>query len=370
MVTSVHARKRSHTGWQVREVSGIIVHEVAVPYENNMGTAARTRAFFEFALRAGPRAVRIQPDIVFATSTPLTIAIPAAYAKLRTGAPIVFEVRDLWPAIPIAMRIIRDPLSRQMAHWLERFAYWRADRIIALSPGMARGVAKVGVHPYEIAVVPNGCDLDVFRPQRESLDLGQSELPDSAICLYAGTLGQANGVSYIVDVAAEMQSLTRDVHFLIVGDGKESDLIRKRAEELGVLNRTLFLRRSVPKKEIAKLLDDCSIALSVFIDLPELWDNSANKFFDALAAGRPIAINYRGWQADLIDKHDLGLVLPPDSPGIAAAMLARFLSDRERMVKCGWNSRRLAEQEFHRDRLSEKALEVIRSVVVRAYSFK
>ncbi len=327
-----------------------------------MGSAARIRAFFEFALRAGPRVVGIRPDIVFATSTPLTIALPAAYAKLRTGAPIVFEVRDLWPAIPIAMRIIRDPLSRLIAHWLERFAYRRADRIIALSPGMARGVTKVGVHPYEIAVVPNGCDVELFGSQSDGRAPNEPELADRAMCLYAGTLGQANGVSYIVDVAAEMRSLTRDVHFLIVGDGKEFDLIRNRAEQLGVLNRTVFLRRSVPKKEIAKLLEECSLALSVFVDLPELWDNSANKFFDALAAGRPIAINYRGWQADLIDKHDLGLVLPPDSPGTAAAMLARFLSDRERIVKCGRNARKLAEQAFHRDRLSEKVLEVIRSV--------
>ena len=93
IVTSVRTRSRSHRGWRIREVDGISIHEIAVPYDNHMGAAARVRAFFEFAVRAGPRATAIQPDVLFATSTPLTIAIPAAYAKLRTRAALVFEVR-------------------------------------------------------------------------------------------------------------------------------------------------------------------------------------------------------------------------------------------------------------------------------------
>ena len=152
--------------------------------------------------------------------------------------------------------------------------------------------------------------------------------------------------------------------FLIVGDGKEADLVCSRAEEYGILNRTLYVQQALPKRSIAALFDACSVAFSVFIDLPEMWHNSANKFFDALAAGRPVAINYRGWQADLIARHDLGLVLPADAPVVAARMLADFLADREAVSRCGRNARRLAKREFGRDELAEKALAVLHSVAL------
>ena len=369
VVTSARARTRTHRGWRIRDVDGIMVHEIAVPYDNNMGTSARLRAFVEFAIRAGPRASAIQPDALFATSTPLTIAIPAAYAKFRTRAILVFEVRDLWPAIPIAMGVIRDPLSRMVARWLERFAYRIADRIIALSPGMANGVSATGVHANEVVVIPNGCDLDLFgssnsRATESGVDVWKTKFANRTMCLYAGTIGRVNGLSYIVDVAAELRSIAPDVLFLLVGDGKEADLVRMRAEDCGILNRTLYVQGALPKRSIAALFEACSVAFSVFIDLPEMWHNSANKFFDTLAAGRPVAINYRGWQADLIAHHDIGLVLPVDSPVVAARMLADFLADRETVSRCGRNARRLAETMFGRDELADKALGVLRSVAL------
>ena len=367
VVTSVRTRDRTHRGWRVRHVDGIAIHEVAVPYDNQMGAAARVRAFFEFAIRAGPRAGAIQPDVLFATSTPLTIAIPAAYAKIRTRAPLVFEVRDLWPAIPIAMGIISDPLSRMAARWLERFAYRTADRIIALSPGMADGVSATGVHNQEIVVIPNACDLELFgSPQgsadEHGADVWASKFANRTMCLYAGTIGRVNGLSYIVDIAAESRSIAPEILFLIVGDGKEAGLVRRQAEDCGVLNRTLYLQEPLPKRSVASLFEACSVALSVVIDLPEMWHNSANKFFDALAAGRPVAINYGGWQADLVARHDLGLVLPVKSPREAAHMLADFVADREAVSRCGSNARRLAEQEFGRDNLSDRARKLVHSV--------
>jgi hypothetical protein len=67
-------------------------------------------------------------------------------------------------------------------------------------------------------------------------------------------------------------------------------------------------------------------AFSTFLDLPALRDNSANKFFDALAAGRPVFLNHGGWLADLTRERDCGLVLERD-PARAAERLAAKLDD-------------------------------------------
>lgn len=80
------------------------------------------------------KARSIEADIIFATSTPLTIALPAVYAAKRQKIPMVFEVRDLWPELPIAMGALRNPMNRYAAHKLEKWAYQHAKAVIALSP--------------------------------------------------------------------------------------------------------------------------------------------------------------------------------------------------------------------------------------------
>ena len=66
-----------------------------------------------------------------------------------------------------------------------------------------------------------------------------------------------------------------------------------------------------------------------------MWANSANKFFDALASGTPVAINYGGWQADLLEETSAGIVLPPNDPGEAAKRLGVFIKDESELAKAG-----------------------------------
>lgn len=145
-----------------RTLDGIEVVVLPVDYDNAMSNGERIRAFVEFAGRAAFEAARHPTDVVFATSTPLTIAIPGLAARFLTSAPLVFEVRDLWPEIPIAMGSLRNPLARAAARGLEWLAYHGSCEVVALSPGMADGVAKVGIPRERITVIPNGCDVEKF----------------------------------------------------------------------------------------------------------------------------------------------------------------------------------------------------------------
>ncbi len=153
----------SQTGWFTTDVAGMRVHWLPVRYSNHMSYLARMAAFFKFAIRAAGRARRIPGDVVFATSTPLTIAIPAVYTARRRGIPMVFEVRDLWPELPIAVGALQNPLLRGAARVLERWSYRNSAAIIALSPGMAEGIVRTGYLREKVAVVPNASDLELFR---------------------------------------------------------------------------------------------------------------------------------------------------------------------------------------------------------------
>ena len=83
-----------------------------------------------------------------------------------------------------------------------------------------------------------------------------------------------------------------------------------------------------------------------------LRHNSANKFFDALAAGKPVAINHGGWQADLLEETGAGLVLDSHDIGLAATQLLHALHDQNWLKKAGSRARKLADERFSRNHLS------------------
>ena len=343
------------TSWFTTEESGMRVHWLPVRYSNNMSYLARMGAFVKFAVRAAARARQIDGEIVFATSTPLTIAIPAVYAARRRGIPMVFEVRDLWPDLPIAIGALKNPLLRMAARALERFSYANSAAVIALSPGMAEGIVRSGYPRERVVIVPNAADLDLFRRDASSgLEFRRRMGIDEGKILvaYLGTLGRINGVCYLVRIAAALKGDARFV-FLAMGDGQEREQIAALARAEEVLERNFLMHPTIAKARVPAVLAAVDVATSLFLPIPAMESNSANKFFDALAAGCCVAINYGGWHAQLLQSAGAGIRLNSD-PRLAAAQLQALADEPGRIKSAGLNARVLAEENFSRDVLAAK----------------
>jgi glycosyltransferase involved in cell wall biosynthesis len=365
VITADRSTLRRGRDWYVSDEAGIQVHWLPVPYSNHMSFPERICAFVCFAFESSLRASSIPGDIVFATSTPLTIAIPGIVTEIWQRIPLVFEVRDLWPDLPIAVGALRNPLFRNMARLLEWVAYRASAHIIALSPGMAEGVMRRGISASRVTVIPNCSDVALFDIPAGRGDWIRDQLglaPHQPLIVYAGTFGRINGVGYLVSVAEAMRTIRPDVRFLLVGTGAELGAVTEQARDRGVLNRNLWVWRPIQKIRVPELLAAATLATSVVIPVAALWNNSANKFFDALAAGKPIAINYRGWQAELLEESGAGIALSPDDVGESAKALAEFVSDADRLRSASAASRRLAYEVFNREVLYTQLEAVLRSV--------
>jgi glycosyltransferase involved in cell wall biosynthesis len=327
-----------------RTVDGIRVVGVRGGYSDYMRATAmsnpgRMAAFARFAIGATVAALRgPRPDVIYATSPPLTMALPAIAASLRWRAPLVFEVRDLWPEAPIQMGALRNPLAQRVARALERFVYARSARLIALSPGI-----QAALPPGRAELVPNAADLDLFDPEPPS---GPFEVA------YFGAMGEANDLTAVVEAAR----LLPDVQFVLMGDGKR----RSQLERAAPANVHF---RSGSKTDVARLAAESSACLTVFKDVPVLATNSPNKLFDTFAAGRAAIVNMDGWMRELVERNDAGLyVRAGDASDLAekVAWLRDNPGDAERM---GRNARALAEREFGRDELARRALAVLEEAV-------
>ncbi|OUL36002.1 hypothetical protein BV372_08875 [Nostoc sp. T09] len=350
-----------------KEIGQFKLNAISVKYSNNMSYSRRILAFLNFALKSSLEVLREpEADLAFATSTPLTIAIPALLRKWLRGTPYVFEVRDLWPEMPIAVKAIRSPLAIFLARQLERISYRNAAHIVALSPGMKEGIVKQGIAPEKVEVIPNACDNDRFNvPESVGWDfLSQHpELSGGPLIIYTGTLGYINGVSYFAHLASQMKNLIPQARFLVVGSGACENEIKEISHQLGILEKNFWMWPSIPKAQMPGLLSACTVATSLFLPIPEMEHNSANKFFDALAAGRPIAINYGGWQKEILESSGAGISISGNDPQAGAIQLAQFLNSPERLQSAGAASRKLADTEFDRDLLYKKLASIFQKVL-------
>lgn len=343
--------------WFEENIDGIKVHWFPNPYNNKMSFKQRIQAFFRFAYAAMKKVSSIPADIVFATSTPLTIAIPGVLGARKQKIPMVFEVRDLWPEVPIAMGILKKPYQIFLAKALEKWAYKNSAHIVALSPGMKEGVVSTGYPEDRVSIIPNSSDNDLFEVNIEDFEkfkLENTWLPQGKIIIYTGTFGLVNDVGVTVGLAKELKNRHSDIKILLIGDGLEYEKVYQRAAAEGVLNQYLYIRKQVPKNEIPFFLKYAAMASSFAIDLPAIQANSANKFFDAFAAAKPILINYGGWQKDILEKNNCGIVAWKKTVEETVNELEAFINNEKLYVQACLNAKKIALNDFSRDHLASK----------------
>lgn len=365
MITSWRV-ENDKKGWFESEEAGIKVHWLPVLYSNHMSYTERVHAFIDYAFYSSLKATTFKADIIFATSTPLTIALPAVYASRKKKIPMVFEVRDLWPEMPIAMGALKNKSMRYAARELEKWAYRHSAAVVALSPGMKAGIVSAGFSSKKIAVIPNSSDNTEFTfnaSSEKAFRKSRQWLGDRPLLCYAGTFGKVNGVGYAVSLAKALRERNSDICILLVGDGAERDSVIKEAQNSGVFEFNLFFEDEMPKSKMPELFSAATMSASLFIDLTEMRANSANKFFDTLAAGKPVFINYGGWMHDLVSSHYCGLAMWRKPMDTVAAELDRVMHDPFWLCKAGNAARRLAEEYFDRDKLAAQLEQLLISVV-------
>ena len=340
-------------GWHRGEVDGIDVISLPLAYSNRDPLFRRGWTFLRFALRSVRLALELDCDLVFATSTPITAVIPGLAAKWLRGKPFVFEVRDLWPELPRALGL-RNPFVLGGMSLLEFLGYRSADACVGLSPGIVEGIRARADERLPVAMIPNGCDLELFHPAKRAPLALPGIGPDDFVAGFTGAHGVANGLDALLAVAEELKRRgDRRVKLVFIGDGKEKERLAARAAELGLANCLFF--PPVPKAELGAITASLDCGLMVLKDVPAFYHGtSPNKFFDYVAAGIPVVNNYPGWLAGLIRENECGIVVPPGNVAAFADALQRLAADPAAGRVMGAAARALAEREFARPLLAAR----------------
>lgn len=342
-------------------IDGIDVIVLVVPYDQRMSYARRVLAFLTFMAKAC-RIVLTEPgvDLIYATTTPLTVGVPALLGWMWQGTPYAFEVRDLWPEIPVALGIVRNKFLVGALAAFERACYQHARFLVAVNEDVGGRMSRTAGGRREVVVVPNACDTDLFSPRRDgSVFRRTHDLEGKVLCAHTGAMGPVNGLGAILDAAAALRE-DRTLCFVFIGAGNQRPALEERARLEG-LDNVRFLD-SLPKTQLADALATADIGLMTVAPLPVLELNCANKFFDYLASGLPVVLNYGGWQGRLLERNACGLGTPQgDTPAFIEAV-RRLAHDPARRREMAANARRLAEGLLDRRQVVVPLLRAIEAV--------
>ena len=323
----------------------------------------RILSFLSFMVTSLIGGLRLRDiDVVVPCTPPFFLGVTGYLLGRWHRAPIVYEVRDLWSEVAFQLGIVRQPLIISLVRRLERFLYTRAARVVINSPGFTEPLVRSGVERDKIVLIPNGIDLEMFRPMPEARHRVRAELglQDKFIALYAGSLGLANSLDTVLEAASLLKEQD-DIAFVFVGDGKDRALLTKRAEELELTN--VHFLGPQPKQRVPEFLAAADVGIATLLDLPLFRTTYPNKVFDYMAAARPTLLAIDGVIRDVIDKSGAGLFVAPQNPRALADGVLALRDDPGEARAMGERARAYVEQHFDRRAAESQMRDCITDVV-------
>ncbi len=350
---------KTRSRWYKLQKDDLVVHYIYLPYSNEMSYLRRSIVFIKFQWFSIIKIFSMKADLVLATSTPLTVGIPALFKKWIQKTPFIFETRDIWPEAVIAIGAIKNKIIQKFLYFLEGLIYKNASAIVPLSIDMKRSIItrfpKLDHKPID--VIENISEIDRFQKGYDkNLSVLTREIgykPQFSI-LYAGTFGKVNGINYVIKLAHKLININPEIIFVLVGDGIEKKSIIMEAKDKEVLNRNVFIFDSVSKSDLPQLYFECDMGSSFVINVKELWANSANKFFDTLASGKPVLINHEGWQKNEINQENIGYVLPAVLEDDDIKKFSDYCKNTFLIAKQGKNALNVAKMKYATDTAVKK----------------
>ena len=271
-----------------------------------------------------------KPDVIIVSSMPIFPVWSGIRLKMRYKSKLLFEIRDIWP---LTLQLLGNKSANNPAvkfiGWFEKKGYQKSDYVVSLLPNAREHIETVAGKKINFEYIPIGIDNALL--QQECLpECYVGKIPKNKFIVgYAGTLGLANALEYLVK-ASDILKENTNIFFVIVGDGY---LKQELQNTVSGNNNILFLPK-IPKNQVQHLLQFFDVCFVGRNDIPLFKHGvSANKYFDYMLAAKPI-LDSHNFIKDPVELSGCGLIVKPDSADSIVNGILRFyaMPEPERKV--------------------------------------
>lgn len=340
--------------YQREQIEGITVHRVWTLIHPNRGRVMRILDYLSFMVSSFITGLFLRADVIVATSPQFFTAVSGGLLGVLKRTSWIFEVRDLWPESIAAVGAMKRSLALRMVEKIELALYRSAAAVVVLTNSFKDNIVGRGIAAEKIEVVTNGVDRSEWEWQgeRES-ELERLGLKGKFVIGYAGTIGMAHALDFVVESSKKLSEEVPDAHIVIIGDGAERARLEKLIAERNPHN--LSLLPAVSKQSLKPILASFDISLVNLRRSDTFKTVIPSKIFESAAMGKPILLGVDGEARELIERFNAGVFFEPeDSNGLVNAVKL-LRNDPERYARCVEGGGRLAA-EYSREALGMKML--------------
>jgi len=287
-----------------------------------------------------------RPDVVFLTSPPLPIAVPAALLGWLHRCPVILNLQDIIPEAAIHVGLLSNKKLIWVFEGLEKFAYRTATKISIIADQFADNLISKGVSPEKLVVIPNWVDTNFIFPMSQDNNYFRTayKLEGKFVFMYSGNIGLTQGLETVVRAAKLLVNLPELV-VAIVGEEKAIGRLQKFAQELGATN--VICVPFQPRNLLPQMLAAMDVGL-VLQKQNVIAFNMPSKIQPILASGRPIiaSVPLNGTAAEVVRSSGGGLVVPPENINALAGAMVNLYKNRQQVAELGKCGREYALKHF------------------------
>ncbi len=260
-----------------------------------------------------------RPDVIYAYHPPLTTGITALMLRFFRKVPVMLDIQDMWPQTLAATGMLNNKKLMEFIGKVCNRVYKYSDRIAVNSPGFKRLLIEQGVTAGKIHVIYNWCNEDALHGA-SGVCPEYFENDNTFRVMFAGNMGQAQGLDAIIEVAEKLQPLRSDISLVLLGSGVAMKGIQSKIAEKKLVNVKCI--PSVPMSDVGAYLNAANVLLVHLKDDPLFRITIPSKTQAYMAIGKPVIMAVRGDAADLIREADCGVVaIPEDADSIIGAII-------------------------------------------------
>ena len=351
-------------GWKSDDfetINNIPVHRANLFSRRNGGAFRLFLNYISFAFLASLKVRKIKGsfDAIFVYQTsPVTVGIPAIFAKIFFKSPIYFWVQDLWPESLAAAGGIKNKFILGFFNLLTKWIYNHSKKVLIQSDGFREYILNQGIPNDKIIYYPNPTE-DFYKPLHEVKEYQEFFQNEFYNIVFAGNIGEAQSFKTIIEAINKIKELP--VKVIVLGDGRYKETALSRIKEKGLESHFNFLGSFSPT-EMPKFFSHAD-ALLVSLKKEKIFSLTIPaKIQSYLACGKPIIASIDGEGAKIVNDANCGVTSPAeDSLKLSEGIKELMALDKSKRSEMGDNARTYYEKEFDRDNLLEKLESIFKS---------
>ncbi len=270
----------------------------------------------------------LKPDIIHGESHLFLPTVQALWKAKKLGIPCVVTVHGVLAERGVYLKYAQQAFLRTIGLSVFR----SANKVICLTKSDAAEVVKIGCPKNKISVIQNAVDSEFFKPAYNKSD---------DLIVWVGRFVEEKGVEYIIEVARRLSGSFPNVKFLLIGYGELKGKVIETSRGLGLLNKSVFIRGPLSRREIAEILGKATIFL-----FPSLKEGMPIALLEAMSCELPAVVFDVTGNRELITHEKNGLVVEPKNIEQLTNAVKILLNDKEFRIRLGQNSRKLAIENY------------------------